>query len=155
MKNRTRLDIKHPLLLTVRSVAEKAGVKAFVVGGFIRDQLLGRDSKDMDVVVLGDGISFAKSFVKSLGKGNVVPYERFGTAMVDVSDPSSESGIGKIEFVTARKESYSTSSRKPNVEVGTLEDDLSRRDFTVNAIAASVTEEHLGELIDPFGGRED
>jgi poly(A) polymerase len=155
MMNRTRLDLNHPLLLTVRKVADNEGVQAFVVGGFIRDQLLGRDSKDMDVVVLGDGITFAKSFVKALGKGNVVTYERFGTAMVNLTDSPSGSEIGKIEFVTARKESYSTDCRKPNVEVGTLEDDLSRRDFTINAIAASVTEDHLGELIDPFSGRED
>jgi poly(A) polymerase len=139
----------------VGKVAKKEGVEAFVVGGFIRDQMLGRGSKDMDIVVLGDGIAFAKSFVKSLGKGNVVTYERFGTAMVNLTDSPSGSEIGKVEFVTARKESYSTDSRKPDVKVGTLEDDLSRRDFTINAIAASVTGDHLGELIDPFSGRED
>ncbi|MGA9362958.1 MAG: CCA tRNA nucleotidyltransferase [Bacteroidota bacterium] len=164
MKDWTRIEITHPLLVAVGSVAEKSNVKAFVVGGYVRDQLLGRDSRDLDVVILGDGIEFAKRFAKFLGKGNVVTYDRFGTAMLnfncspETSRPngsSSDGGTEKIEFVTARKESYSKDSRKPDVEVGTLEDDLSRRDFTINAIAASVTEDGRGELIDPFSGRED
>jgi poly(A) polymerase len=164
MKDRTRIEITHPLLVAVGSVAEKLGVKAFVVGGFVRDQLLGRKSKDLDIVVLGDGIEFAKRFAQFVGKGKVVTYDRFGTAMLDfvaasqtteVAGSSSDSGIEKIEFITARKESYSRDSRKPDVEVGTLEDDLSRRDFTINAIAASVTQDGRGELVDPFRGRED
>jgi poly(A) polymerase len=155
MKEKTQIEITHPLLIAVGSVAEKSKVKVFVVGGYVRDQLLGRVSKDVDVVVLGDGIGFAKRFAEFLGKGNVVTYERFGTAMLDLSGSSSDGGIQKIEFVTARKESYAEDSRKPEVEAGTLEEDLSRRDFTVNAITAPVTGDRLGELVDPFGGRED
>jgi poly(A) polymerase len=155
MNENARIEITHPLLVAVGSVAEESNMKVFVVGGYVRDQLLGRESKDVDVVVLGDGIEFAKRFAKSLGKGSVVTYDRFGTAMLELGGSSLDGGIEKIEFVTARKESYTKDSRKPDIEVGTLEEDLSRRDFTVNAIAVSVTGNHLGELIDPFGGRGD
>jgi poly(A) polymerase len=155
MKDRSQIEIAHPILRAIGNVAEEEGVRAYVVGGYVRDQLIGRQSKDMDIVVLADGIEFAKRVAISLGKGNVVSYDRFGTAMLDLSGSSSKDGVEKIEFVTARKESYSKDSRKPEVEVGTLEDDLSRRDFTINAIAASITADRRGELVDPFGGRGD
>jgi poly(A) polymerase len=155
MKDRSQIEIAAPILRAIGNVAEEEGVRAYVVGGYVRDQLLGRQSKDMDIVVLADGIEFAKRVAISLGKGNVVSYDRFGTAMLDLTGSSSEDGVEKIEFVTARKESYSKDSRKPEVEVGTLEDDLSRRDFTINAIAASITADRRGELVDPFGGRGD
>jgi poly(A) polymerase len=155
MRETARIEITHQLLVAVGNVAEKSNVKAFVVGGFVRDQLLGRESKDVDIVVLGDGIEFANRFAKFLGKGKVITYDRFGTAMLELSGSSLDGGVEKIEFVTARKESYAKDSRKPDVEVGTLEEDLSRRDFTINAIAASVTGDRLGELVDPFGGRGD
>ena len=146
MKDRSQIEIAAPILRAIGNVAEEEGVRAYVVGGYVRDQLIGRQSKDMDIVVLADGIEFAKRVAISLGKGNVVSYDRFGTAMLDLSGSSSKDGVEKIEFVTARKESYSKDSRKPEVEVGTLEDDLSRRDFTINAIAASITADRRGDL---------
>jgi poly(A) polymerase len=155
MRSIDRIDIDHHLLLAVGALAEKRGEKAYVVGGYVRDKLLGRESNDMDVVVLSDGIEFAKYVAKSLGKGNLVTYDRFGTAMLDFSASHGEGGIERLEIVTARKESYSKDSRKPSVDPGTLEDDLSRRDFTINAIAASITADRRGELIDPFDGRQD
>jgi len=113
----------------------------------VRDLLLGRRVKDIDVVVLGSGIEFGRQVARAWNKGNLVVFENYGTAMLQLDD-------SKVEFVGARKESYSKYSRKPKVAVGTLEDDLSRRDFTVNAIAISLGADDFGRVIDPFSGQQ-
>ncbi len=133
----------------VRDSAREIGVPAYAVGGWVRDRLLGRPSKDIDIVTVGDGIALAEKMAeKMLPRPRVVVYRRFGTAML-------RSGDLEIEFVGARKESYNFDSRKPAVEPGTLEDDQNRRDFTINAMAISLCEANFGELIDPFDGLGD
>ncbi len=129
-------------------MADQRNIPAYVVGGYVRDKLLGRPVKDIDIVVVGDGVAFAREVAASWKRDNLVIYEKFGTAMLPVDDY-------KIEFVGARKESYSKKSRKPSVEVGTLEDDLRRRDFTINAMAASLNAKDMGVVVDPFHGRRD
>ena len=155
IRNKRSLEIRNPRLQEIGEIAEKNGLKVYVVGGFLRDRLLGRETRDMDILVLGDGIGFAREASKRLEMKNLVVYEKFGTAMLEFEGSSPGVAPEKIEFITARKETYSRDSRKPEVEVGTLEDDLSRRDFTINAIAASITHDRRGELVDPFGGRGD
>lgn len=126
-------------------------VKAYVIGGWVRDCLLKRNNpeKDIDIVVIGSGIDLARKAAKKLTPGTKVSvFKSFGTAMF-------KSGDYEIEFVGARKESYDRSSRKPVVENGSLEDDQRRRDFTINALALSINKETFGELLDPFGGIED
>ena len=120
----------------------------YVVGGYVRDCLLKHDSKDIDIVVVGSGISLAKKVARSLGNIKVVQYPNFGTAMLRYRDM-------EIEFVGARKESYRRDSRKPIVENGTLEDDQKRRDFTINALAFSLNKNDFGRLVDPFDGVKD
>jgi poly(A) polymerase len=142
------IDLSHPLLAEVGRVADAAGVKAFVVGGFVRDALLGKRDSDIDILVLGDGIALAEEFARSRGGLPVVPFERFGTAMVPV-------GGAKMEFVGARKEAYDRESRNPRVETATLQEDLLRRDFTVNALAVSLNADSYGQLSDPLGGMQD
>lgn len=131
----------------IGSHADKLGLRAFVVGGFVRDFFLGRKSKDIDIVVVGSGIELAKSIGAQLHT-NVSVFKTFGTAMLRIGDT-------EVEFVGARKESYSPDSRKPHVEDGTIEDDQLRRDFTINAMAFSINEDSFGELFDPFDGRGD
>ncbi|MCI0707040.1 MAG: CCA tRNA nucleotidyltransferase [Ignavibacteriae bacterium] len=142
------INIQDPLLNRIGKIADRGGVSAFVVGGYVRDLLLEKQVKDIDIVIIGSGVEFATKVARELGKTNLVTFEKFGTAMLQLDDV-------KLEFVGARKESYSKDSRKPVVEIGTLEDDLSRRDFTVNAIAASLNENEYGNLFDPFGGQRD
>ena len=142
-----QIDIQNQLLKRVGEIADKTSTQAFVVGGFVRDLLLGKEVKDIDIVVLGDGIGFGHHVALALGKSNLVVFENFGTAMLQLDDT-------KLEFVGARKESYSKFSRKPKVEGGTLDDDLSRRDFTVNAMAVSLNSDDFGRLVDPFQGQE-
>ncbi len=133
----------------ISQAAEKIGVDAYVVGGYVRDIILRRHSKDIDVVSVGKGIELAKEVAKMLGKGAYLSvFARFGTAQVKKDDL-------EIEFVGARRESYTPDSRKPFVEDGTLEDDQKRRDFTINALAISLNKKNFGSLIDPFGGLED
>ena len=134
------------LLLLISETSTKLGYPSYLVGGYVRDRLLGRPSKDMDVVCIGDGIKLATelaSIVKPQPKVNI--FSRFGTAMIKLRDI-------EIEIVGARKESYSYDSRKPFVEPGSLEDDQNRRDFTINALAVSLNEENFGEILDPFNG---
>jgi putative nucleotidyltransferase with HDIG domain len=140
--------MKDKILTRVGAVADREGIAVYVVGGFVRDHLLGKEVKDTDIVVLGDGVEFAKIVAKELGRTNLVLFENFGTAMLPLDDR-------KLEFVGARKESYRKDSRKPRIEHGTLEDDLLRRDFTVNTMAASLNAKTFGEVIDPFDGQSD
>ncbi len=142
------IALEHPLLATIGVVADRVGTEAFVVGGYVRDLLLGRGGGDIDVLVMGDGIAFARAAAREMGAETVVAFERFGTAMVPVAG-------GKVEFVGARKERYDPLSRNPSVAPGTLAEDLLRRDFTVNAMAASLNRTSYGLLHDPLGGRED
>ena len=131
----------------VSSVAEEKGVRAFVIGGYVRDCFLGRECNDIDIVVEGSGIEFARAVGEKTHK-YVSYFKNFGTAMLHFHDD-------EIEFVGARKESYRRESRKPIVENGTLEDDQQRRDFTINAMAFSLQKDDFGALVDPFGGIRD
>ncbi|RMG78312.1 MAG: CCA tRNA nucleotidyltransferase, partial [Bacteroidetes bacterium] len=133
----------------IRQAARKMDVPAYVVGGYVRDRLLARESKDMDIVCVGNGIQLAREVAARLRPiPRVTVYKRFGTAMLKHQDM-------EIEFVGARKESYRHDSRKPSVENGTLEDDQNRRDFTINALAVSLNEADFGQIIDPFDGLKD
>ena len=131
----------------VGDIAALNGVRAFVIGGFVRDCFLGRKCDDIDIVVEGSGIDFARAVGEKTGK-YVSYFKNFGTAMLRFEGD-------EIEFVGARKESYRRESRKPIVENGTLEDDQKRRDFTINAMAFSLQPDSFGELVDPFGGIKD
>lgn len=138
--------IDTPLFHSVGSIADSMNRQCYVVGGYVRDLFLCRHSKDIDFVTVGSGIEVAEAVAKHLGRGarcNV--FKNFGTAQVKYRDT-------ELEFVGARRESYSHDSRKPVVEDGTLDDDLSRRDFTINAMAMSVNRDNFGELIDPYDG---
>lgn len=139
---------KEPFTL-VATVARQTGISIYVIGGFVRDLLLGRPSKDVDFVVAGSGITFARRLAEYLGHGSKARYfKNFGTAMIRFKG-------WELEFVGARKESYRKSSRKPIVEDGTLEDDQRRRDFTINAMSISLNEDNFGQLNDPFNGAKD
>lgn len=138
-------DIFH----TISAAADKLGLECYVVGGYVRDLFLERPSNDIDIVVVGSGISLASELKQQLGrKAHLSVFRNFGTAQVKWK------GM-EVEFVGARKESYSHDSRKPVVEDGTLEDDQNRRDFTINAMAVCLNAERYGELVDPFYGIED
>jgi len=139
--------LDRPIFRIVSEVAADKGVKAFVIGGFVRDCFLGRPCDDIDIVVEGSGIDFARAVGEKTGR-NVSYFKNFGTAMLRY-------GGAEIEFVGARRESYRRESRKPIVENGTLEDDQRRRDFTINAMAFSLQPDSFGELVDPFGGIRD
>lgn len=133
----------------ISGAADKLGLECYVVGGYVRDLFLERPSNDIDVVVVGSGIQVASELKSVLGKkAHQSVFRNFGTAQVKYKDT-------EVEFVGARKESYSHDSRKPVVEDGTLEDDQNRRDFTINALAVCLNRERFGELVDPFGGVDD
>jgi tRNA nucleotidyltransferase/poly(A) polymerase len=133
----------------ISTVADRMGVECYVVGGYVRDIFLERPSDDIDVVVVGSGIDVATELKKDLGrKAHLSVFRNFGTAQVKFHDM-------EVEFVGARKESYSHDSRKPIVEDGTLEDDQNRRDFTINAMAICLNKDRFGELVDPFNGIAD
>ncbi|MBO3698333.1 CCA tRNA nucleotidyltransferase [Roseivirga sp. E12] len=141
--------LKDPIFKTISQAAQSEGLETYVVGGYVRDLLLKRPSKDIDFVCVGSGIQLAEAVKKVLG--DHVPlsiFKNFGTAMI-------KDGDLELEFVGARKESYQRDSRKPIVEDGSLEDDQNRRDFTINAMAISLNESNYGELVDPFGGVND
>lgn len=143
-----KAHLEHKIFKTVSEVAGREGMSTFVVGGFVRDILLDRPSKDIDFVVLGSGLEMAEKVAAELDVQKVVFYKNFGTAAFKYNEL-------EIEFVGARKESYQRHSRKPIVEDGTLEDDQKRRDFTINALAISMSKSSFGEVIDPFNGIED
>lgn len=139
--------LEHQIFGIVSDVAASMGVRAFVIGGYVRDCFLGRQSKDIDIVVEGSGIELAEA-VGAKVRSNVSVFKNYGTAMLRFK------GI-EVEFVGARKESYNRDSRKPVVEDGTLQEDQMRRDFTINAMAFSLQKEDYGALVDPFGGIRD
>ena len=133
----------------IGEAADELHLDCYVVGGYVRDIFLERPSNDIDVVVVGSGIKVADALRRKLGrKADISVFKNFGTAQVKYKDL-------EVEFVGARRESYSHDSRKPIVEDGTLEDDQNRRDFTINAMAIQLNDAHFGELVDPFGGIED
>ncbi|MCB9191964.1 MAG: HD domain-containing protein [Flavobacteriales bacterium] len=137
--------ISHPVFKLVSEAAEELGVESYVIGGYVRDCVLGRDTKDIDIVSTGKGIELAQAVAKRLGGSKISIFKRFGTAMINHKDL-------EVEFVGARKESYSEDSRKPAVEDGTIKDDQDRRDFTINAMAISLNANSWGQLVDPFDG---
>ena len=140
--------LKHPVFKVASQIVTKNNLQAFVIGGFVRDLILERPSKDIDIVVIGNGLELAKECADMLRVKKVSVFESFGTAQFKYKDLD-------VEFVGARKESYRQDSRKPIVENGTLEDDQNRRDFTINAMAISLHADNFGELIDPFNGLKD
>ena len=139
---------KQKVFKDLSDVADRMGKDCYVVGGYVRDLLLGIPSNDIDIVVVGSGIRVAEAYQELVG-GELTVYKSYGTAMV-------KSGEGlEVEFVGARKESYVRGSRNPIVEEGTLQDDLTRRDFTINSMAICLNKSRFGELVDPFGGVQD
>lgn len=142
-----------PVFEIIGQAGDELGLDTYVVGGFVRDSIMGRECKDIDIVTIGSGIELAKKVQEKIGgKSNISVFKNFGTAMLHFWDKGED---WQVEFVGARKESYSHSSRKPVVENGTLEDDQNRRDFTINAMAICLNQDRYGELLDPFEGRED
>jgi len=142
------ITIEEELLRTVGSIADREKAEAYVVGGYVRDTILGRPLKDLDILVVGDAIGFAGIVARHFGRKKIVTFEKFGTAMLPLEGTN-------IEFVGAREESYEPDSRKPVVRRATLESDLSRRDFTFNALAASINAGSFGKVVDPYGGYAD
>ncbi|HET6226492.1 MAG TPA: HD domain-containing protein, partial [Bacteroidia bacterium] len=144
-----KTKLTHPVFSIIADVAGEMNISAYVIGGWVRDLLLNRPCKDIDIVAIGSGIELAERVAKKLGNAyHVNVYKNFGTAQLVYEDYD-------IEFVGARKESYRSESRKPIVENGTLEDDQNRRDFTINALTISLSKNNYGELLDPFNGIKD
>ena len=142
-------QLTHPVYEIASKVADELGISAYAVGGVVRDMFLNRKSKDIDIVVVGSGIAFARAVAKAISPHiEVSVFKNFGTARFRYADT-------EVEFVGARKESYRADSRKPVVEDGTLQDDLNRRDFTVNALAIPLNGPEKGQVIDCFGGLQD
>ncbi|MBQ9509274.1 MAG: HD domain-containing protein [Bacteroidales bacterium] len=142
-------QLTHPVYEIASQVADELGISAYAVGGVVRDMFLGRKSKDIDIVVVGSGIAFAQAVAKAISPHiEVSVFKNFGTARFRYENT-------EVEFVGARKESYRADSRKPAVEDGTLQDDLNRRDFTVNALAIPLNGPEKGQVIDCFGGLQD
>jgi putative nucleotidyltransferase with HDIG domain len=142
-----KAHLQHPVFSIISKLAAQHEAQVYAIGGFVRDIFLKRPSKDIDIVIIGNGIAFAEAVAAKL-KVKVAIYKNFGTASLKYQDL-------EIEFVGARKESYRLDSRKPIVENGTLEDDQKRRDFTINALAISLHPDTFGDLLDPFGGIAD
>lgn len=149
LKNKSFHSNLPEVVLTIGKICREQDLPAYVIGGYVRDLILNRASKDIDVVVIGDAIEVASKVARSIGNNIPVSvFKNFGTAMIKLDDI-------EVEFVGARKESYSTDSRKPKVFSGSLEDDQNRRDFTINALAISLNKIDFGSLLDPFSGLED
>ena len=141
--------LQNKIFQLISEAADEQAKECYVIGGYVRDIFLKRESKDIDVVVVGSGIELAEAVAKKLGKkAHLTVFKNFGTAQVKLNDL-------EVEFVGARKESYQRDSRKPIVEDGTLEDDQNRRDFTINAMALCLNKSRFGELVDPFNGMND
>ncbi len=147
MKIITQKYLEHPVFKVISSCADELGVSCYVIGGFVRDSIMGRSTKDIDVVAIGSGIELATKVAMKLNV-DVNVFKSFGTAMLKYH------GV-EVEFVGARKESYRSDSRKPIIEDGTLEDDQNRRDFTINAMAIGLDSKNFGILLDPFNGLQD
>ena len=145
--SKTVIEVSDPVLLRIAALAHERGIRAYVVGGYVRDALMGRARTDIDITVQGDPLEFARA-VAEVFRSKTVEFANFRTAMVPI-------GEYQVEFVGTRREEYHESSRKPIVVEGTLEDDLRRRDFTVNALAAGLNADDLGEVIDLFDGSQD
>ena len=144
-----KAKLKSKIFHTVGGVADAMGRECYVVGGYVRDIIIGRDSKDIDFVTVGSGIDLARKVAEAMGPNTALAvYRNYGTAQV-------HKGHTELEFVGARRESYNRDSRNPIVEDGTLDDDLARRDFTINAMAISVNEANFGEVIDRYDGLGD
>jgi poly(A) polymerase len=141
-------ELTHAIFSIVSEESQKLGFQTFVVGGFVRDIYLNRESKDVDFVTVGSGIALAEAVKKRIKGSHLNVFKNFGTAQIKTTD-------WEFEFVGARKESYDRDSRKPKIEDGTFEDDIYRRDFTINTLAISLNEQNYGELIDTFGGLQD
>ena len=141
------MPLNHPIFKLISKTVDRMGLEAYVIGGYVRDYYLHRKSDDIDVVVVGSGVAVAEELGRELG-AKVTIFKTYGTAMLQWR------GI-EIEFVGARRESYTPESRNPQVEPGTLRDDQCRRDFTINALAWSLNGDSFGKLLDPFGGMED
>jgi len=139
-------ELENKVADAVSQASKAMGVPAYFIGGFVRDKIIGRSTKDIDIVCVGDGIELAKKTCEVLGiRNKIAVFKRFGTAMITYKGT-------EVEFVGARKESYSKDSRKPDVEPGTIEDDQNRRDFTINALALSLVQAPYTDVVDPFGG---
>lgn len=144
-----KISLAHPVFKLIAEAAEEQNLETYAVGGYVRDQLLQRECKDIDFVCVGSGIALAEAAAKKCGPGiHVSVFKNFGTAHFKWEDLD-------LEFVGARKESYQRHSRKPVVEEGTLEDDQKRRDFTINALAVGLNKNNFGKLVDPFDGLKD
>ena len=151
-------DFESILVEKIATAAQSLGLESYIIGGFVRDKIIGRKTKDIDVVCVGDGIALAHETAAQFSQApHVNFFKNFGTAQIKIKEESSveEDAFIEIEFVGARKESYSQDSRNPVVAPGTLVDDQNRRDFTINAIAISLNKNNFGSLIDPFGGMDD
>ena len=145
MDTNLKKHLTHPVFKVASQIVSEQGLEAYVVGGFVRDLILGRPSKDIDIVVVGNGLELAKSCAEKLRVKKVSFFDHFGTAHFIYKDLD-------IEFVGSRKESYNEHSRNPKISTGTLKDDQERRDFTINALAIDLRQENFGELLDPFEG---
>lgn len=142
-----------PVFELIGQAADEAALETYVVGGFVRDTVMKKPCKDIDIVTIGSGIQLAEKLQEKIGKGSKISvFRNFGTAMLHFREKEED---WQVEFVGARKESYSHDSRKPVVEDGTLEDDQNRRDFTINAMAICLNQNRYGELTDPFDGCSD
>ncbi|WP_432411383.1 CCA tRNA nucleotidyltransferase [Rasiella sp. SM2506] len=150
MQSNYKSALQHPVFRVISKAAEQLQLETYVIGGYVRDHILQRgDAKDIDIVAVGSGIALARKVAELLpGKPKVSVFKTYGTAML-------KSGGIELEFVGARKESYSENSRNPAVENGTLQEDQDRRDFTINALALSLNDVSFGDLLDPFSGVED
>ncbi len=145
MGTNLKKHLKHPVFKVASQIVSEQGLEAYVVGGFVRDLMLGRPSKDIDIVVVGNGLELAKACAEKLRVKKVSFFDHFGTAHFIYKDLD-------IEFVGSRKESYNEHSRNTKISTGTLKDDQERRDFTINALAIDLRQENFGELLDPFEG---